>query len=336
MKPTFAGAVLVAAMIISGCAATPDIQADPIGAVTPAAQHLRTHQQQPPVRKKPKHEVAATNRAKPAKRTRRPVANRRPTATAVLASLRVRGRAPMTGYSREQFGPAWLDANRNGCDTRNDVLRRDLTRRVLKPGTYGCVVLRGHRVDPYTHRTIRFVRAGAYSRELDIDHVVALGNAWVSGASRWNIGQRAALANDPMNLLAVDPSANRQKGDGDAATWLPSYQPFRCRYVARQIAVKRKFALSVTPAEKAAMLRVLAACPGQRVPPSSGAATTVNQNIQPPTPPRSATPPRSLTGGQVSYANCTAVRAAGVAPIRRGQPGYSTKLDRDGDGIACE
>jgi hypothetical protein len=319
MKLTIGGALLVAAMIVSGCSATPDTHADTTKAAAQAAQRVTAHQ----------HPKAAS----PA---RRPVAKGRPGAAAVLASLRVKGRSPMTGYSREQFGPAWLDANRNGCDTRNDVLRRDLTRRIVKPGTDGCVILRGTLVDRYTHRTIRFVRAGAYANELDIDHVVALGNAWVSGASRWNIRQRAALANDPMNLLVVDPSANRQKGDGDAATWLPAYQPFRCRYVARQIAVKDKFRLSVAPAEKAAMLRILAACPGQPVPPNSGAPTTVNQNIQPPPPPQGSKHPTELAGGSVSYANCTAVRAAGAAPIRRGQPGYSTKLDRDGDGIACE
>ncbi|MFK0172271.1 excalibur calcium-binding domain-containing protein [Streptomyces sp. NPDC090306] len=41
-------------------------------------------------------------------------------------------------------------------------------------------------------------------------------------------------------------------------------------------------------------------------------------------------------GGSTYYANCTAVRAAGAAPIHAGEPGYSSSLDRDGDGTACE
>ncbi len=165
----------------------------------------------------------------------------------------------MTGYARERFGPAWLDADRNGCDTRNDVLRRDLRDVVLDPRTSGCVVLSGTLEDPYTGRVLAFVR-GSDGGGVDVDHVVALGNAWSSGAGRLDVRTRAALANDPLNLLAVDAGANRSKGDGDAATWLPR-RPERCAYVARQVAVKQKYALAVTPAERDAVRRVLAACP---------------------------------------------------------------------------
>ena len=238
----------------------------------------------------------------------------------------------MTGYAREEFGQAWLDADRNGCDTRNDVLRRDIAAAVLAVGTHGCVVLSGVLHDPYLGSDVTFVRGP--EDQVDIDHVVALGNAWVTGAARFDIRKRAALANDPLGLLAVDAHSNRSKGDGDAATWLPSYRPFRCAYVARQVAVKRKYGLWVTPPERAAMMRVLAACPGQRLTTDpTHAPTTVDQNISDPA---ASSQPRGLVGGSTYYANCDAVRAAGAAPIHVGDPGYSRKLDRDGDGVGCE
>jgi hypothetical protein len=277
------------------------------------------------------------------KRTRAPrtnlrpaaVAARRGTALAVLALLPVKGRAPMTGYDRDEFGQAWLDADRNGCDTRNDILRRDLTGAVVKPGTRGCVQLSGVLADPYLGRSIPFARGAG--DDVDIDHVVALGNAWVTGAARVDIHERAALANDPLNLLAVDLHTNRSKGDGDAATWLPPYRPFRCAYVARQIAVKQKYGLWVTRPERDAMIRVLAACPDQRLPrDATHAPTRVDQRISEPNPSASTAPPRGLVGGSTSYQNCAAVRAAGAAPIHVGDPGYSRKLDRDGDGVGCE
>jgi len=250
----------------------------------------------------------------------------------VLATLPVKGRAPMTGYNRARFGQAWLDADRNGCDTRNDVLRRDLTAVVLDPHTHGCVVLRGVLHDPYLGTDLPFERGPG--DQVDIDHVVALGDAWATGAFRLDIAQRAALANDPLDLLAVDAHSNRSKGDGDAATWLPPYRPFRCAYVARQVAVKHKYGLWVTPAERAAMLRVLQACPGQAVPPdASHAPTRVDQHV---TDPSATASPRALVGGTTYYANCDAVRAAGAAPIHVGDPGYSRRLDRDGDGVGCE
>ena len=143
-------------------------------------------------------------------------------ARAALAALPVKGRAPMTGYTREQFGDGWLTVS--GCDTRDRMLRRDLTRKsYVEAGD--CEVAEGHLNDPYTDAAITFVRGGA--SEVDIDHVVALGDAWQKGAQQWSRGRRVALANDPLNLLSVDASANRQKGDGDAATWLPSNRPLQ-------------------------------------------------------------------------------------------------------------
>ncbi|WP_019145999.1 GmrSD restriction endonuclease domain-containing protein [Aeromicrobium massiliense] len=248
------------------------------------------------------------------------------TALTALRALPVKGRSARTGYDRERFGAAWLDADRNGCDTRNDVLAAHLSDVQVKPGTRGCVVLSGVLADPYTGRAIAFARGAGNG--VDVDHVVALSNAWVTGAASFPLRKRAALANDPLNLLPVDASANRQKGDGDAATWLPPHRPVRCAYVARQVAVKAKYGLWVTPAEKQAVERVLDGCPAQPLPVDESAAPVlVPLDLREPTP---------ATDGTVLFGSCADARAAGAAPVRRGDPGYGPHLDRDGDGRACE
>jgi hypothetical protein len=187
-------------------------------------------------------------------------------AIAVLETLPVKGRAPKTGYARDQFGQAWADVNRNGCDTRNDILKRDMTSIIYKEKTRDCVVVSGTLVDRYSGETINFVRGNVSSMEVQIDHVVALSNAWQTGAFQLTLAQRTALANDPLNLFAVKGKLNLQKSDGDAATWLPPLKSFRCAYVAQQIAVKAKYSLWVVPPEKAAIVAILAKCPTQTVP----------------------------------------------------------------------
>jgi hypothetical protein len=179
----------------------------------------------------------------------------------VLNILAVKGRAPKTGYSRAQFGDGWQTVN--GCDTRNKILFRDLTNTVTDSE---CNVTSGTLSDPYTGKTIEFKRGAGTSSTVQIDHVVALGDAWQKGAQQLSATERERLANDPLELIAVDGQANQQKSDGDAATWLPPNKPFRCQYVARQIAVKQKYRLWVTQAEKDAMNNVLATCPTQKMP----------------------------------------------------------------------
>jgi hypothetical protein len=181
-----------------------------------------------------------------------------PAAIAQLETIPVKGRAPKTGYDREeQFGTPWLDVDRNGCDTRNDILARDLTAATLAGP---CKVTAGTLADPYTGTTIAFVRGDTTSTLVQIDHVVALSNAWQSGAQQLTADERTRLANDPRNLLAVDGHSNQSKGDRDAATWLPANAGFRCSYVARQVEVKAAYRLWVTPAEHAAMRRILDSC----------------------------------------------------------------------------
>ena len=177
-------------------------------------------------------------------------------ALTALNKLEVKGRAPKTGYTRSQF-PHWSDPDRNGCDARNDILKRDLTDISYKAGTRDCKVIAGQLLDPFSGKVITFSTTEVV---IDIDHVVALSNAWQTGAAYFDKAVRTQIANDPLNLLAVDSKLNRQKGDGDAATWLPPNKSFRCEYVAKQIAVKTKYKLWVTSTEKEAIIRVLSVC----------------------------------------------------------------------------
>lgn len=182
----------------------------------------------------------------------------------VLASIPIKGRAPKTGYSRDQFGSSWQRVD--DCDMRNYILARDLRDTTFITPT--CKVASGTLTDPYTGKTIYFLRGAETSDDVQIDHVVALSDAWQKGAQQLTPVQRVALANDPLELLAVDGATNQQKGDGDAATWLPPNKAYRCEYVARQIAVKKKYALWVTRSEYDAMAKVLSACPEQKIPTS--------------------------------------------------------------------
>ncbi|GAA1458872.1 GmrSD restriction endonuclease domain-containing protein [Williamsia maris] len=267
----------------------------------------------------------------------------------LLNTLAVKGRAPRTGYSRAQFGQAWtddvnVDGGHNGCDTRNDILRRDLTSIVARSGSRGCVVTSGVLADPYTGTRIDFVRGEKTSQAVQIDHVVALDDAWQKGAQQLSADTRRDLANDPRNLQATDGPTNSRKGSGDAATWLPPNRSFRCTYVARQVTVKAAYRLWVTQAEKDAIARVLGSCGAviaAPVAPSQPTRTQTQTPVPRPAPRYTPPPPAPVApaipdGGDVSYANCAAVRAAGAAPIRVGDPGYSTKLDRDRDGVGCE
>ena len=174
-----------------------------------------------------------------------------------IETLAVKGRAPKTGYSRSAFGPAWADVDRNGCDTRNDILKRDLTQITFRTKTKDCIVEIGVLADPFSGETINFQRGVRTSALVQIDHVVALSNAWQTGIFKADLATRKSFANDPLNLLAVKGSLNSQKRDGDAATWLPPNKPFRCDYVSRQVEVKVKYNLWLTRAEKEAILRIL-------------------------------------------------------------------------------
>ncbi|WP_159615324.1 GmrSD restriction endonuclease domain-containing protein [Arthrobacter zhaoguopingii] len=272
-------------------------------------------------------------------------------ALALLETLAIKGRAPKTGYDRDQFGTAWADVDRNGCDTRNDILKLQLYD-IVFANSVPCKVASGVLDDPYTATTIRFIRGQSTSSAVQIDHVVALSDAWQKGAQQLSVEQRMAFANDPLNLQATDGPTNQQKGDGDAATWLPPNKAFRCTYVATQISVKATYGLWVTQAEHDAMASVLGSCgdidaPTNQEPPVAEPAPVPAQPE--PVPAAPAPAPAPVAPAPVApapvvpapapapyYPNCAAVRAAGMAPISISTPGYGPHLDRDGDGWGCD
>jgi len=183
-----------------------------------------------------------------------------PKATDVLAKLPVKGRAPKTGYARDEFYSSWPTID--GCNLRQRIIRRELGATALL-GDDNCTVISGEYDEPYTGVHKIFSERAELTVGVQIDHVVALSDAWQKGAQNLSRESRYALATDPLNLLAVDSSANQTKSDGDAATWLPSNKSFRCQYVARQVSVKYKYSLWVTEAEHDAIAKVLANCPSE-------------------------------------------------------------------------
>ena len=358
------------ALVLTGCAAPSDSPAPPpststtSGAAAPTTQPPAKHPS--PTRGAEEAQSPAAS-SSPQDPTGQAAAG---TALAALGDLPVKGRAPKADYSRDQFGPRWADTDHNGCDTRNDILRRDLTGIAVKPGTHGCNVSSGTLESAYTGETIDFVAGQTTSSRVQIDHVVALSDAWQKGAQQLDAARRTELANDPLNLLAVDGPSNNTKSDADAATWLPPRTSERCEYVATQIAVKQRYELWVTNTEKDAMVRVLDTCPEQPLPkarpipapadavteaptadapstPQAEAATPVAPDPAAPGPGsasgpadasvvEAAAPGAGVPGADVYFSRCAEARAAGVAPLRVGTPGYRPGLDGDGDGVACE
>lgn len=179
------------------------------------------------------------------------------TSTTSLEGINITPTENRDSYRRDAFGQRWADVDRNGCDTRNDILARDLTNVGYKPGS-NCVVISGTLADPYTGVDITFAKQKA--NLVQIDHVVALAEAWESGAWAWDEAKRTEFANDPENLLAVDGSANQAKGAKDAANWLPANKTYRCTYVQKQVHIKQKYGLNVDQEEADAMADVLANC----------------------------------------------------------------------------
>ena len=178
----------------------------------------------------------------------------------LLEQLEVKGRAPKTDYSRERFYDGWPSID--GCSLRQMIIKREFgdSAVILDGGN----VVAGEYDEPYTGKHLVFNEKSEISDGIQIDHVVALADAWQKGAQKLSAESRYALATDPLNLLAVDGEANKKKSDGDAATWLPPNKKFRCQYVARQVSVKFKYSLWVTQAEKEAIARILENCPDER------------------------------------------------------------------------
>ena len=181
-----------------------------------------------------------------------------PLATEILERLVVKGRAPKVGYTREEFYGGWPTVD--GCSLRQRIIKREFGESAVLDG---CNVIAGEYEEPYTGAYKTFVAKEEISKGIQIDHVVALSDAWQKGAQYLSSETRYEIATDPLNLLAVDAAANEKKSDGDAATWLPGNKKFRCQYVARQVSVKYKYMLWVTEAEKNAISKVLENCPNE-------------------------------------------------------------------------
>lgn len=183
-------------------------------------------------------------------------------ALSYLEKLEIKGRAPKTGYARTEFYNSWPTTN--GCSLRQVIIKRELGD-TAKIADNGCDVISGEFTESYTGSRMVFYQKTDFSEKIQIDHIVALSDAWQKGAQYKTKEERYAMATDPLNLIAVDASANKQKSDGDAATWLPSNKAFRCQYVARQVSVKYKYGLWVTQAEHDAIKGILETCPNEPV-----------------------------------------------------------------------
>lgn len=189
-----------------------------------------------------------------------PINSSSPLATTVLEQLEIKGRAPKTGYERTQFYSGW--PNIDGCSLRQRIIKRELGDTAVLADDQ-CTVISGEFDEPYTGSHLVFYQKSDFSNSIQIDHIVALSDAWQKGAQYFDAAVRYQIATDPLNLLAVDSKANQSKSDGDAATWLPGNKAFRCQYIARQISVKYKYHLWITQAEHDAMARVLQTCPNE-------------------------------------------------------------------------
>lgn len=192
--------------------------------------------------------------------TSTPTTNSDNSASAILEQLEIKGRAPKTGYSRDEFYSGWPKVD--GCSLRQIILKRELGDSASLADD-NCTIISGEFDEPYTGSHMIFYQKTDLSNGLQIDHVVALSDAWQKGAQYLPKETRYKIATDPLNLLAVDSKTNQGKSDGDAATWLPPNKAFRCQYVARQVSVKYKYGLWLTQAEHDAIAKVLETCPNE-------------------------------------------------------------------------
>ncbi|MEK6312236.1 MAG: HNH endonuclease family protein [Curtobacterium sp.] len=179
-------------------------------------------------------------------------------ALTALDGVSVSGPRRTPEYDRREFGPTWADVDGNGCDTRNDVLRRDLTDLTVERD--GCTVLAGTLDDPYTGKQIPFTRGVSTSAAVQIDHVVPLSYAWSNGAWAWDEAKRTRFANDTGNLLAVDGIANTGKSDSGPAEWEPKNRAYRCSYSARFVSVADRYDLTILPADAVMLRHTLEGC----------------------------------------------------------------------------
>ncbi|MBU6328820.1 MAG: excalibur calcium-binding domain-containing protein [Acidobacteria bacterium] len=253
-----------------------------------------------------------------------------------LAALRIDDRpSPQGRYDRGAW-PHWDDIEGNGCDARQDALIAWSVVPATVDRTRGCRVITGSWISPYDGVTT------SVPGTFDVDHLVPLENAFNSGGWQWDSTRRRAFANDPRELVVTSASSNRSKGSDPPDAWRPANRDAWCAYATGWVAIKVTWGLTATTEERDALGQMLDTCgPAGAVWPGVGAAVAGggtpagSTDAPPPTPDGGGTGGGS-GGGEVYYANCSAARAAGAAPIRRGDPGYRSALDGDKDGVACE
>lgn len=268
------------------------------------------------------------------------------TALDLLGTLEVKPASSNGKYDRDLFGDPWEDIDGNGCDTRNDMLLRDLEEITVQADE--CTVILGTIVDPYSGKTVNFDKSKGGGGGLDIDHVIALSAAFRTGGEAWNSEKKLQFANDPLNLITSASGPNRAKGDKDASEWLPATAgnpAYNCIYVARQVAVKAKYGSWVTQAESDAMRTVLNTCPTEAVPTDNSVMVDSIVPVSPGGPQVSEAPvqeapvqeaPAADGAVDPDYGSCTKAKAAGAGPYTTADPEYKFYKDGDGDGTVCE
>jgi len=243
--------------------------------------------------------------------------------------------SPQGDYRREDW-PHWADIDGNGCDARQDALIAWATAPATVNRVGTCKVVAGSWVSPYD------LFSSNNAGDFDVDHLVPLANAFLSGGWRWDAGRRRLFANSPAELVVASANSNRSKGADPPDQWRPNNRDSWCAYADGWVSVKATWGLSVTTSERDALGQMLDTCGlagavwplgggGSYVAPAPSAPDSGGAEASSGSPPGGDDP-----AGDVYYANCTAARAAGAAPLYRGAPGYRSALDRDGDGIACE
>lgn len=307
--------ILSTTLLLTSCGPTHDLETETVTTPSSDVTYLET---------KPSETEEPASEEEPSKPSA--VA---PSSLTKLETLEVKGKAADSGYDREgKYGRAWIDVDGNGCRTRDDILKRDLYNILTENG---CTVFSGILEDPYTGETIFFEREKDASA-VQIDHIVALKNSWLTGAQSWDDTKRIEFANDPLNLLAVDGPANQQKSASDAASWLPKNKNYRCIYVNKQIDVKAKYGLWVTPPEKEAMVNVLQNC-------DTASVEVTQEPVPEVTTPEetSVETPEENVPTETNLRTCKDVKAAGLGPYVKGvDPEYKLYRDGDNDGSVCE
>ncbi len=154
-------------------------------------------------------------------------------------------------YDRTFFGHGWT---KDGCKTtRVEVLIEESSTGVVFDST-GCNVILGLWYDKYNDTIIYKANL------LDVDHMVPLKDAWISGAWKWNKEKRVEYANymeDKNHLIAVLYRANRSKGSKAPHLWMPKNKKIWTQYCNTWCDIKIKWNLTVSKEELLVLKQML-------------------------------------------------------------------------------